>query len=39
MPSAGNLDMHSEMAMSMNTGGQKSAMNMKMDINVKLESK
>jgi len=39
MPSAGSLDMHTEMSMAMNMGNQKQTMSMKMDLNVKLEAK
>jgi hypothetical protein len=39
MPLAGTVDMHSELSMNMDTGGQKQAMNMKLEMNVKMEGK
>ena len=39
LPAAATLDMHSEMTMAMNTGGQKQNMDMKLDMNMRLESK
>jgi hypothetical protein len=39
LPLSGNIDMHSEMSMGMNQGGQKQTMDMKVDLTMKLESK
>ena len=39
LPSQGRLDMHSELLMGANTGGEKQTMTMKMDLNLRLESK
>jgi hypothetical protein len=39
MPSAGNMQMHSEMAMSGAMGGQKQSMTMKVDTTITLEAK
>jgi hypothetical protein len=39
LPVAGTGDFHSEMSMGMNQGGQKQTMDMKVDLNLKIESK
>jgi len=39
MPTSGTMDGHTEMNMSMDVGGQKQAMTMKMDMTAKIESK
>jgi len=39
VPTAATTKLHSEMTMGMNTGGEKQEMNMKMDVNLRLESK
>ena len=38
-PLSGNVEMHSEMSMGMNQGGQKQTMDMKIDMAMKIESK
>jgi hypothetical protein len=39
LPSAGNVALHTDLSMSMDTGGQKQAMTMKMDMNLTLQGK
>src|SRR5207245_919833 len=39
VPVAGNVKLHSEMSMGMNTGGEKQSMDMKLDLTVHLEGK
>jgi hypothetical protein len=39
LPSAGTTDFHSETAMGLNMGGQKQAITVKMDLNLRLEAK
>jgi hypothetical protein len=39
VPASASIDSHSDMSMGMNMGGQKQAMNMKLDLNVQIESK
>ena len=39
VPAEGTLDTHSELSMSMNAGGQKQAMTMKVDLNLQIEGK
>jgi hypothetical protein len=39
LPVKGNTDMHSEMSMGVNTGGQKQAMSMTMDVGMSFETK
>jgi hypothetical protein len=39
LPQEGTMEFHSEYAMSMNAGGQKQAMNMKMDANLRFDAK
>ena len=39
VPLSGNVNSHSEMSMAMNSGGQKQTIDMKVDMNMKIESK
>jgi hypothetical protein len=39
MPSKGNMDSHTDIAMNMNAGGKPQTMTMQMDINIRFESK
>ncbi len=39
LPQTGNAELHTDMAMAINAGGQKQAMTMKMDVQVGLEAK
>jgi hypothetical protein len=39
LPLSGNVDAHSEMSMGMNQGGQKQTIDMKIDMNMKIETK
>ena len=39
LPAKGTVDSHSELSMAMNTGAQKQTITMKMDLNLRLETK
>jgi hypothetical protein len=39
MPSSGTMELHSEMGMGLNMGAQNQGINMKVDVNLHIESK